>query len=268
LTLPFRSQLWRGIAGNWAGAGRGSSLDFQDHRPYAPGDDPRHINWQAYARTGHYTMKLYREEASPSVDLLIDVSASMRASPGKRSRSLELGCFAALAALEHGASLRACAFSGSWLQPLSAEEAVEGRLPLPPAGEPSPLATSKVPLRAGSMRVLVSDVLWPGAPAESLGGLVVRHGRGVVLCPWAAAEAEPDWLGNLELVDCESGAQRTQRVDAPVLERYQQAYARHFELWRGEARRHGIAFARVAEAGHLIDALAADALPAGALEPA
>ncbi|MFN9663179.1 MAG: DUF58 domain-containing protein, partial [Akkermansiaceae bacterium] len=26
-------------------------MDFQDHRSYSPGDDPRHINWQAYART-------------------------------------------------------------------------------------------------------------------------------------------------------------------------------------------------------------------------
>ncbi|MEJ6642028.1 MAG: DUF58 domain-containing protein [Akkermansiaceae bacterium] len=39
----------------------GSALYFQDHRAYSPGDDPRHINWQAYARTGQYTMKLYRE---------------------------------------------------------------------------------------------------------------------------------------------------------------------------------------------------------------
>ena len=47
----------------------GSALYFQDHRAYSPGDDPRHINWQAYARTGQYTMKLYREEFRPVVHL-------------------------------------------------------------------------------------------------------------------------------------------------------------------------------------------------------
>ena len=49
----------------FSGSGTGSSLDFQDHRAYSPGDDPRHINWQAYARTGSYTMKLFREEVRP-----------------------------------------------------------------------------------------------------------------------------------------------------------------------------------------------------------
>ncbi|MFM8892521.1 MAG: DUF58 domain-containing protein, partial [Planctomycetia bacterium] len=51
-----------GAAGTVLGRQAGSSLDFHDHRLYVPGDDPRHLNWQAFARTGHYTMKLYREE--------------------------------------------------------------------------------------------------------------------------------------------------------------------------------------------------------------
>src|SRR6478735_11130194 len=55
--LPLRQQNWRGLTGQHAGQGTGSSLDFHDHRAYSPGDDPRHINWQAYARTGHYSMK-------------------------------------------------------------------------------------------------------------------------------------------------------------------------------------------------------------------
>ncbi|MEQ1842609.1 MAG: DUF58 domain-containing protein, partial [Verrucomicrobiales bacterium] len=48
-TLPLKDRNWRGSSGDYAGAGVGSSLDFQDHRSYVPGDDPRHINWQAYA---------------------------------------------------------------------------------------------------------------------------------------------------------------------------------------------------------------------------
>ena len=68
---------WSGTAGNVLGRGTGSSIDFQDHRQYVPGDDPRHINWQAYARTGHYSMKLYREEVTPRIDLVYDVSGSM-----------------------------------------------------------------------------------------------------------------------------------------------------------------------------------------------
>ena len=53
--LPLRAGMWSGVAGSVLGQGTGSSIDFQDQRQYMPGDDPRHINWQAYARTGNYT---------------------------------------------------------------------------------------------------------------------------------------------------------------------------------------------------------------------
>ncbi|MCU0782165.1 MAG: DUF58 domain-containing protein, partial [Akkermansiaceae bacterium] len=90
LRLPLRARVWQGAAGELAGSGTGASMDFQDHRPYFPGDDPRHINWQAYARTGNYTMKLYREEVRPAVDLLLDVSASMFLTPDKARRTAAL----------------------------------------------------------------------------------------------------------------------------------------------------------------------------------
>ena len=57
-----------GTQGNWLGTGLGSSVDFQDHRAYQMGDDPRYIHWAAYARTGLLTMKLYRAEVAPLVE--------------------------------------------------------------------------------------------------------------------------------------------------------------------------------------------------------
>ena len=102
--LPFRHRTWRGEGGNWQGAGVGSSIDFQDHRPYLPGDDPRYIDWQAYARTGHYSMKLYREEVSPRVDVALDVTASMFFDDAKRERALELFFFCVESALQAGSA--------------------------------------------------------------------------------------------------------------------------------------------------------------------
>ena len=107
LRLPFHRQSWRGTVGNWMGAGIGSSIDFQDHRPYLPGDDPRYIDWQAYARTGHYIMKLYREEVSPRLDLIFDTSASMQLGEDKAARALELLYFCLESAARAGASGKA-----------------------------------------------------------------------------------------------------------------------------------------------------------------
>src|SRR5438046_1394663 len=55
----------------------GSSLEFRDHREYQPGDDLRRIDWSAYGRTDKLIVKLYREEVSPHVDVVIDGSRSM-----------------------------------------------------------------------------------------------------------------------------------------------------------------------------------------------
>ena len=100
--LPLRQQKWRGLAGNHAGMGTGSSLDFQDHRAYSPGDDPRHINWQAYARTGTYSMKLFREEVRPVIDILWDASRSMWFDLSKAKRAAELMAFTVEASLRAG----------------------------------------------------------------------------------------------------------------------------------------------------------------------
>ena len=113
LRLPLRSKVWRGGSGEFAGSGTGSSMDFQDHRNYAPGDDPRHINWQAYARTGQYTMKLYREEVRPVVDLICDVSPSMFLDDTKSARTAELLSFFTQSSLRAGASLSIHLVSGA-----------------------------------------------------------------------------------------------------------------------------------------------------------
>ncbi|HQB43450.1 MAG TPA: DUF58 domain-containing protein, partial [Polyangiaceae bacterium] len=49
-----------GSAGDQLAKRRGGSAEFQDHRPYAPGDDLRRIDWAAYARTGEPVLKLFR----------------------------------------------------------------------------------------------------------------------------------------------------------------------------------------------------------------
>lgn len=265
--LPFRNQAWRGLNGNRAGTGIGSSIDFQDHRPYLPGDDPRYIDWQAYARSGHYTLKLYREEVSPSVDLVLDGSASMFLGEAKAVRTLELFYFTIASALQGGGSLRCYLVNGDSVTLLANEAILAGDLG--EAGQARSAATSggallRVPWRTASLRVWVTDGLFPGAPA--LHPLVHAKGRGVLLSPWCKAEADPEWEGNLDMIDCEANTLRKQRVEPGVLLRYREAYARHFLLWQEEARRMGIAYARVPSEGEFVAAMLAEALPNGAVE--
>ncbi len=65
-----------GELGERAAPRRGGSAEFQEHRPYAPGDDPRRIDWLAFARTGQPVTKLFRAEEDTVVRLVLDASAS------------------------------------------------------------------------------------------------------------------------------------------------------------------------------------------------
>lgn len=271
--LPFTRRAWRGPAGNWVGAGVGSSLDFQDHRNYVPGDDPRHIHWQAFARTGALTMKLYRAEVAPFVDIAIDCSDSMALTPEKLARTDELLAFCVASADRSAAPVRVHAIFGRALRVISADEVRAGRwrnalgrnagaeakktetaAPLPP-----------IPWRPGALKVLISDLLFPIDPATVLVPMAAT-GVGVVLAPAVQDEAELPWRGNVELTDCESGAVRRQRVDEALAGRYRAAYARHFALWREASRRRGLQLARVPSESTLLAALGGDAFAAGAVE--
>src|SRR3954452_13520175 len=85
------------------GSRAGSSLEFRDHRGYEPGDDLRHVDWNAFARTDQLSVKLYREEVSPHLDLLIDGSRSMALADSAKARAtLALAGFFTSAAANAG----------------------------------------------------------------------------------------------------------------------------------------------------------------------
>ena len=56
---------------------KGSSVEFVEHRQYYPGDEIRHIDWRAYAKTGRFYVKEYEEETNLRCQLLVDCSGSM-----------------------------------------------------------------------------------------------------------------------------------------------------------------------------------------------
>jgi uncharacterized protein (DUF58 family) len=266
--LPLGTGRWSGVSGSVLGQGTGSSVDFHDQRPYLPGDDPRHINWQAYARTGGYTMKLYRQEVTPRVDVMFDGSASMFLTEEKARRSWELLFFCVESGLRLGASVKVWRVGIDGVEEwpmerlLAYDVKVEGAIK---EDWSRVLMMSQAPLRAGSLRVWISDLLYVESPAELLAGLTRERGRGVVLAPTCVEESDPDWAGNIEFEDCERGGLDRRWVEAGVLERYLQAYARHFALWREECTRRGTSFARVTAEGELLQALRQEAMLAGAV---
>lgn len=269
-TLPLKDRNWRGSSGDYAGSGVGSSLDFQDHRSYVPGDDPRHINWQAYARTGNYSLKLYREEVRPFIEILFDVSASMFADPDKAARALELFYFAFASGEKSGASTSAILIKGDHWRLVGSDEVFSHKwqeiaIQLPGIQSSASPRLFSLPLRARSLRVLISDLLYPASPEPLLQSLTQNSGRAVILSPFAASEAEPDWSGNYDFIDTESGDRNERRVDTSTLKRYKTAYRNHFSQWNTASIRNRAALARVPSSVPFEVAMKHEAIFSGAI---
>ncbi len=269
--LPLKDRTWRGNSGDFTGSGTGSSLDFQDHRTYLPGDDPRHINWQAYARTGQYSMKLYREEVRPIVEIILDVSDSLFFDSAKGERTLELFYFCHLATLAAGASTRFHLVKGPELLPVSAEAIATHRWAAQAAELPATTSAARpeleaIPFRAQSLRILISDLLFPGNPELTTRELTRAKGGALIFCPYLRAEEQPDWEGNYEFVDAETARHHDHRIDRPLLERYLVAYHRHFDGWKQASLKSGISLARIPGEPDFATALQFEAVPAGVVQ--
>ncbi len=88
------------FAGNYVSAFRGGGLEFDESRPYVPGDDVRSIDWNATARHGETFVKRHREERDQTLLFALDVSASMRfASVGASKAATAAHALALLAAM-------------------------------------------------------------------------------------------------------------------------------------------------------------------------
>ena len=55
----------------------GFSIEFAEHREYAPGDDLRYVDWKVFGRTDKFYLKQYEDETNLLCYLVLDVSESM-----------------------------------------------------------------------------------------------------------------------------------------------------------------------------------------------
>ena len=92
------------LAGEYLSAFKGRGIEFEEVRPYQPGDDVRTIDWNVTARQGEPFVKLFREERELTVMQLVDVSPSQ--TPGfhlqtKRDLISELSSTLAFSAIKN-----------------------------------------------------------------------------------------------------------------------------------------------------------------------
>lgn len=241
--LGLPNQAPRGAAGASMGVQAGSSLEFKDFRDYQPGDDLRHIDWNAFARSDQLFVKLFREEITPHLDLFVDGTRSMDLEgSAKGEAALGLAAFFATAAENAGFSHGAWWLGDDFYPVLNGHGRPATWQKLSFEHVASPLETIRraaPPWRPRSVRVLISDLLWMGDPLALLEHLSARAGAVVVVQLLAQADAEPPEGETLRLVDSETDATMELFLDGHAVRRYRESLSRHQQNWHRACRQVG-----------------------------
>jgi uncharacterized protein (DUF58 family) len=267
LGLPRRLPL--GAAGLHQGGRAGSSLEFKEHRDYQPGDDLRHLDWNAYARSDLLIVKQFHEEVNPRLDILVDGSRSM-ALPGSAKVQAALG----LAALFTTAGASAGFSHSAWLtrdgfQPIVGSEtrfSAWETLTFDDRSDPATALARKPPAwRPRGIRVLLSDLLWMGDPLTFLAQVAERATALAIVQILAQADVHPPQRGSVRLTDVETDQAHDLLLEPATLRRYQAALEQHRQQWHLACRQVGAVFTsviaeRVVRDWRLDDLVAAEVL--------
>jgi uncharacterized protein (DUF58 family) len=231
LQLTARQVVEGVITGQHKSPHKGFSVEFSEHREYAAGDEIRHLDWKAYARSDRYYIKLYEQETNLRATLVLDTSNSM--SFGNK--------------LDYGRHLCACiAYLLSIQQDLAGFVAVDDsiKFEMPPGSSPAHLdrlfkaleavepgvetdlpnqlhaLAERLPRR--SLVILVSD-LWVNPPelVKALQHLRYRKHQAMVLHLLDRAELDLPYEKQIALQDLETG-EKLQIDPADVREPYRQ----------------------------------------------
>ena len=228
----LRLQVRRRFAGVAGGARRstrkGQSVEFADHRAYAPGDDVRRIDWNAYARLEELVLRLHVAEEDLAVHLLVDTSASMKGD--KLDTAKRIAAALAYVGLSGSERVGVTPFASAVGAPLALARG-KGRIGtvlrfldgLQPSGETS-LGRSVETFLARRPRhglaVVLSDLLDPGGYERPLDRLQAAKYELVIFHVLSDEELAPKPGGDFAFVDRERGSRVEVSLDPHVLRAY------------------------------------------------
>ncbi|MBV8715354.1 MAG: DUF58 domain-containing protein [Chloroflexi bacterium] len=243
-------------AGQWRSRTSGSSVEFSDYRTYAPGDEFRRIDWNAYARLERLFVRLYRAEEDLALSLLLDTSASMAwGRPTKARLAAQLTGALTFIALSSGDRVELATCRGAALDQRLNNLRGHGatwtawrmleRLDCDGATDLNGALTLYArQVRGGGLAIVVSDLFSPTGYQQGIDALLGQRQDVVLVQVLAPDEIQPpgDLIGEWRLHDTEPAVP----LEATITPGVVRAYKRVLEAYIAEAkefcRRRGITY--------------------------
>ncbi|GAA3403865.1 DUF58 domain-containing protein [Paenibacillus hodogayensis] len=261
MTVMAKNRISGTMQGKRKSRQTGASLDFADYRLYAPGDDIRQIDWNAYGRSGKPFVKLFHDERELLVRIWVDVSASMDTGGGPDGAD---GVSKLMHAKKLAASIGYMALAG--YDRVAAGvfgERVAGTLPTvrgkasaqrlfrfleeaapAAAGDIRQALTEPLALpRQPGMTWLFSDFLYENGVQDALNRLLAAKQEVAVVQVLSPEELYPDFEGDLRLVDVETGLGKEVAMSSRVIKAYKEALDEYTGGLRAFCHERGIAYA-------------------------
>lgn len=231
-----------------------SGLEIASRRPYAPGDDMRHIDWRTYGRLDRLYVKTFRAHGEAPINIFLDVSRSMLfpKPDGKRSFAAAICAGLCYISLQQrnpvrivlvGDSKPPYRLSPEVLHPqrFPVIEKFLRQLPVDARGDPwQGIAKTMQRQRPRGRMIVVSDFLASAQQWESaLAKLVSRHTRLDLIRPLGIAERGMAHLPHsAHIHDAESNLSRRIRWTDENRRRYDSAMRGHLAKLTTWSKRH------------------------------
>jgi uncharacterized protein (DUF58 family) len=220
---------------------KGVSVEFVDHRPYAPGDDFRFIDWGVFFRTEQLFLKLFEEEEDLHIYLLLDCSNSMDfGMPYKFHYARRLAAaigYLGLASLDR---VFIVPFTDS--VPRSAADTLrlrgkgkvfrmldflESREPEGPTGLQSALRGFGATKRKRGLAIVLSDLYDADGVVSAMNALRFQKFDPYIVHIISPQEIDPSLLGDVRLLDAESDRYRDVTLTESLLRKYRTTFEEH-----------------------------------------
>ena len=278
LTLHWHRSFPGLVGGHNTSRFSGAGQEFLDHRHFHQGDDLRAVNWRAYLRLEKLFLKMFQVEPRVPVRLLLDCSLSMGTGGDNTkfdyARKLAAAlCYVGLVRLDsiclqpfREDLSESCVCSGGRHRFVHAVNFLTG---LEVKGRTNFLDVSREFISTYSQRglaIIVSDFLDDRDPERPLEYLAEFGHELLLVHVWAPEDREPEWEGEVELVDSETGAKMELGLDEEARARYTAAFDEYGRRLESLAQRHGGRYVGLPSVTPLEEAVFGPLVKAGAVQ--
>lgn len=234
LSINIKKSANYGASGARKSKIKGTSVEFSDFREYMSGDDFRRIDWNAYGRFDKLFVKLFMEEREALINIFLDCSKSMNfGTPSKAVLAVKLAAAFSYITLNNLDRICVNTMKNKELKSL---DALSGKMMLQRTlsslqdivyeGTTDISASlMKKDFKSRGVSIILSDFFTDKGIGDAVKYLTYKKQEVILIHILSPEELQPDYYGQIRLIDSESLEERSIILNPSILKAYKKQLA-------------------------------------------